>query len=146
MLQPAIRIAPFAILAVWLASSAAMGQVVLPRGVRPGKAVDVPSVVPIVPPAPAAQPKAPPFAPPLAPAAQPEPTKEQKARIDGWIRQLEADEFYTRETAMLQLLDVGPAVLPSLRPVLTGGSLEATSRALFVVGQIGLTADLDAAD
>jgi hypothetical protein len=67
-------------------------------------------------------------------------------QIAGWIRNLDADEFFTRETAMLQLLDTGPAVLPSLRPILTGGSLEATSRALFIVRQLGLTADFDAAD
>jgi hypothetical protein len=47
---------------------------------------------------------------------------------------------------MLQLLDAGPAVLPLLKPVLTGGTLEATSRALFVVRQIGLTSDIDAQD
>jgi len=37
-------------------------------------------------------------------------------------------------------------VLPALRPVLTGGSLEATSRALFIVRQVGLAADLEGQD
>jgi PDZ domain len=78
------------------------------------------------------------------PAAQrPAPSAEQ---IASWIRELDADEFFTRETAMLQLLEAGPAVLPALKPVLTGGSLEATNRALYVVRQIGLTADVDTKD
>jgi PDZ domain-containing protein len=47
---------------------------------------------------------------------------------------------------MLQLLEAGPAVLPALRPVLTGGTLEATSRALFIVRQIGVAADIDTQD
>jgi len=47
---------------------------------------------------------------------------------------------------MLNLLDTGPSVLPALKPVLTAGSLEATSRALFIVRKIGLTADIDTQD
>jgi hypothetical protein len=72
--------------------------------------------------------------------------QEKKDQIDQWIRQLDAPEFLTRETAMLRLVDAGTDVLPALRPVLNGGSLEATSRALFVVRQLGLAADLDAQD
>jgi hypothetical protein len=78
-----------------------------------------------------------------AAARRPAPSAEQ---IATWIRELDADEFFTRETAMLQLLDGGSAVLPSLKPVLTGGSLEATNRALYIVRQIGLTADVDTQD
>jgi hypothetical protein len=103
------------------------------------------------PPGPARPPSAPPATPPPAPkpkpakasAPQAAPSKEQ---IASWIRELDADEFFTRETAMLQLLEGGPTVLPALKPVLTGGSLEATSRALFIVRQIGLTADVDTQD
>jgi hypothetical protein len=72
-----------------------------------------------------------------------QPANEQIAAL---VRNLDADEFLERETAMLQLLEAGPAVLPALRPVLTGGSLEATSRAFFVVRQVGLAADADAQD
>src|SRR5436305_12777500 len=72
--------------------------------------------------------------------------QERQQQFAGRIRDLDATEFLTRETAMLQLLEAGPAVLPALRPVLTGGSLEATSRALFIVRQVGLAADLDGQD
>src|SRR5689334_9973100 len=79
-----------------------------------------------------------------APAPRrPAPTSEQ---IAAWIRELDADEFFTRETAMLNLLDGGPQVLPAIKPLLTAGSLEATSRALFIVRKIGLTADIDTQD
>ena len=71
------------------------------------------------------------------------PSAEQVA---AWIRALDAAEFLDRETAMLQLLEAGPAVLPALRPVLTGGTLEATSRAFFVVRQLGLSASEEAQD
>lgn len=91
-------------------------------------------------PIPAARPAQP--GKPLA-APRSTPTKEQ---IATWIRELDADEFFTRETASLQLLEAGPSVLPALKPVLTGGSLEATSRALVIVRQIGLAADFDTQD
>ena len=71
-----------------------------------------------------------------AAAPKPKPTSQQ---IAAWIAALDADEFHDRETAMLQLLEAGPSVLTALRPVLTGGSLEATSRAFFVVRQLGLS-------
>jgi hypothetical protein len=74
-------------------------------------------------------------------AAKPKPSREQ---IAGWVKALDADEFLERETSMLALLDAGPMVLPELEPVLTGGSLEATSRAFFVVRQVGLTGDTEA--
>jgi PDZ domain len=79
-----------------------------------------------------------------APAApRIKPTPEQ---IDAWIRELDADEFFTRETATVQLLEAGPVVLSALKPVLSGGSLEATSRALYIVRQIGVAADIDTQD
>src|SRR5438552_13894678 len=69
-------------------------------------------------------------------------SKEKHDELALRIRELDAAEFLTRETAMLRLLEAGPTVLPALRPVLTGGSLEATSRALFIVRQVGLSANL----
>lgn len=74
-------------------------------------------------------------------AAKSPPASEQVAH---WVKALDADEFLDRETAMLALVDAGPMVLPALEPVLSGGSLEATSRAFFVVRQIGLTGDTEA--
>src|SRR4051812_10232776 len=83
------------------------------------------------------------------PASKPQPSRRPAAsaeQVAAWIRGLDADEFFIRETAMLSLLDAGPPVLPALKPVLTAGSLEATSRALFIVRRIGLTADIDTQD
>jgi hypothetical protein len=66
---------------------------------------------------------------------------ESHDAIAAWVRELEADEFLQRETAMLRLIEAGPAALVPLREVLRGGSLEAISRALFIVRQIGLSPD-----
>jgi PDZ domain len=78
----------------------------------------------------------------LAPArpapSKPAPSPEELA---AWVRELDADEFLTRETAMTQLLEAGPPALAALKPVLAAGSLEATSRGLFVVRQLGLSPD-----
>jgi hypothetical protein len=74
------------------------------------------------------------------PAAKPAPSAEQLAEL---VKQLDADEFLTRDTAMLALQQAGPAALPALKPVLAGGSLEATSRALYLLRQLGLAADFD---
>lgn len=71
---------------------------------------------------------------------------ESGEAIAAWVRELDADEFLQRETAMLRLIEAGPAALGALREVLGGGSLEAISRALFVVRQIGLSPDAAAAD
>jgi hypothetical protein len=65
-------------------------------------------------------------------------TKEQ---IAAWVRELDADEFLTRENAMTELVAAGPPALVALKPVLATGSLEATSRALFIVRQLGLSVD-----
>src|SRR5258707_14697316 len=77
------------------------------------------------------------MAAPGARAAAPSRIAPSKEQIAAWIRELDADEFFTRETATLQLLEAGPAVLGALKPVLTGGTPEATSRALFIVRQLG---------
>jgi len=70
-------------------------------------------------------------------------TRASPAQTAAWIRELDATEFDTREMAMLRLLEEGPAVLSSLKPLFARGSLEATTRGLFVVRQIGLVAQLD---
>jgi len=84
--------------------------------------------------------------PALKPAPSPRRPAATSEQVAAWIRELDADEFFVRETAMLNLLDAGPPVLSALKPVLTAGSLEATSRALFIVRRIGLTADIDTQD
>jgi hypothetical protein len=73
-------------------------------------------------------------------------TSATAAETAAWIRQLDAAEFDARETAMLRLLEEGPAVLPILKPLFKKGSLEATTRGLFVVRQLGLISELDGDD
>jgi hypothetical protein len=67
---------------------------------------------------------------------------EREQRLAEWVKQLDADEFLTRETATAHLLRAGPAALPALKSVLQSGSLEATSRAFYVVRELGLIASL----
>jgi hypothetical protein len=69
---------------------------------------------------------------------RPAPSAEQLA---AWVRQLDADEFLTRETAMLGLVEAGPAALRVLEPALSTGNLETISRALFVLKQLGAKGD-----
>jgi hypothetical protein len=130
---------------IWLSASAlAVAQTAQQKTQKKDRFVEppAPSDLPISSPTPA---PSPPRAA-VAPKAPLELSKEAEQRFASRIRELDATEFLTRETAMLQLLEAGPAVLPALRPVLTGGSLEATSRALFIVRQVGLAADLDGQD
>ncbi|HEY2412356.1 MAG TPA: PDZ domain-containing protein [Pirellulaceae bacterium] len=105
-------------------------------------------VVPAMPPAPAQQPSN--SRPPASLPSRVVPAAREKsatpAETTAWIRQLDATEFDTRETAMLRLLEEGPAVLPVLKPLFKKGSLEATTRGLFVVRQLGLISELDGDD
>ena len=73
----------------------------------------------------------------LLPAQETKPSARSAEQLAHCVRQLDADEFLTRETAMLELIAAGPAALPVIKPVLTAGSLETISRALFVVQQLG---------
>jgi hypothetical protein len=68
------------------------------------------------------------------------PSREQLAT---WASQLDADEFLVRETATIGLIAAGDKAIEPLRGVLQHSSLEATSRCLFVLEQIGLSPDLD---
>ena len=61
-------------------------------------------------------------------------------------RQLDGDEFLTRETAMMELLKAGPVAFPALESVLKSGSLEATSRAFYVLREQSLAANLNEHD
>ena len=77
------------------------------------------------------------------PAAEiPRPRRDVTAeQIQGWVADLSADEFLVRETAMLELAAVGADAIPAIKGVLAGGSLEATTRALHVLQQLGLSPD-----
>ncbi len=71
-------------------------------------------------------------------AARPPLTAEQ---LQALVGQLGADEFLARETATIELVAAGGDAIPALNSVFTGASLEATSRALYVIQQIGLSPD-----
>jgi hypothetical protein len=60
-----------------------------------------------------------------------------------WVDQLDADEFLTRETAMLRLLGAGRGAIPVLKTALGTENLETISRGLYVLEQLGLSPDLD---
>jgi hypothetical protein len=64
-------------------------------------------------------------------------------RLEAWSEQLSADEFLVRESAMLNLVAAGQAAIPVVKKVLTRHSLEAVSRALHVLQQLGLSADVE---
>jgi len=73
-------------------------------------------------------------------AAKPARTAEQ---LKSLVEQLSADEFLARETAMIELVGAGKAAIPAVSSAFNGASLEATSRALHVVQQLGLSPDPD---
>lgn len=63
--------------------------------------------------------------------------------IAKWAQDLNSDEFLARENATLGLIAAGiPAVAPT-KKVLATDSLEATTRALHVLRELGLSSDLD---
>lgn len=64
--------------------------------------------------------------------------------IEHWIGELDSDVFDNRENATLKLVEAGaPAVEPVKKILQTSGSLEVTTRALHVLRELGLSADLD---
>jgi len=82
---------------------------------------------------------------PLAAEAQGPPATRPARRalspdqLKALVEQLSADEFLARETAMIELVRAGGPAIPAVSAALTGGSLEATTRALHVLLQIGLS-------
>lgn len=74
-----------------------------------------------------------------------EPARDSQ-RLAELAAQLDADEFLTREMATAALLKAGPAAFPALKAVLAGGSLEATSRAFYVLRELSLAANFDEHD
>lgn len=85
---------------------------------------------------PAQEPQQPPHLQP-APLRQP-PTEEQ---LKSWVAELDGTEFLAREAAMLRLIAAGQPAVSVVSEVFRGDSLEATSRALHVLQQIGLSPD-----
>ncbi|MEX2177044.1 MAG: PDZ domain-containing protein [Pirellulaceae bacterium] len=77
------------------------------------------------------------------PCAAQEPAPAESPRFKQLVEQLDADEFLARETAMLELIAAGQASIPIVQQVFRGDSLEATSRALHVLQQLGLAADIE---
>jgi hypothetical protein len=81
----------------------------------------------------------PPATPPATAAkARPAPTASD---LQAWVRDLDASEFLARETATLRLVAAGEPAIAAVQEVFRGDSLEATSRALYVLQQIGLSTD-----
>ena len=76
-------------------------------------------------------------------AAKAAPTSQQ---LQAWVRDLEADEFLTRETAMLDLVAAGKPAIAAVKSVFPNNSREITSRALFVLQQLGLSPDPEVQD
>src|SRR5438128_10838404 len=102
---------PVAAVSFWLVGVAVgAGQEPSPSRSTPSP---VPNAVRPLPPRSIVPPAAEGVRSPAPPSVLPHPARRARAsteQIDQWIRQLDADEFLTREIAMLQLLEVGPGV------------------------------------
>ena len=64
-------------------------------------------------------------------------------QLAGWLNDLADNEFATRDAAMLNLIDAGRPSIAAIRANIGGRGLEATSRALHVLEQLGLSSDFD---
>jgi hypothetical protein len=79
--------------------------------------------------------------PATAAAKRPAPTAEQ---MTAWVKDLDADEFLARETAMLSLIEAGPAAIgPLTSPETPIRSIEAATRATHILQTLGLSPDFD---
>ncbi len=80
---------------------------------------------------------------PPPPQLQPKPLRQPPTaeQLKTWVAELDGQEFLARETAMLRLIAAGQPAVPVVSEVFRGDSLEATSRALHVLQQIGLSPD-----
>ena len=63
-----------------------------------------------------------------------------------WAKDLDSDEFQARETATLNLAAAGAPAISHVKPMLDSPSLEASTRALHVLRELGLSSDLDTQD
>ncbi|MFN0017009.1 MAG: PDZ domain-containing protein [Pirellulaceae bacterium] len=65
------------------------------------------------------------------------------AELEKWARNLDSDEFLAREEATLKLIAAGTSAIKYVQPIVSAPSLEASTRALHVLRDIGLSSDLD---
>jgi len=78
---------------------------------------------------------------PPAVTRRPAPTAEQ---MTAWVKELDADEFLARETAMLSLIEAGPAAISVVKAqVGSARSVEAATRITHVLQTLGLSPDFD---
>jgi hypothetical protein len=79
--------------------------------------------------------------PPPAGPRRPAPTAEQ---MTAWVKELDADEFLARETAMLSLIEAGPAAISVIQAEAgKARSIEAATRITHILQTLGLSADFD---
>jgi hypothetical protein len=74
-------------------------------------------------------------------AAPPARAGATSAQIASSIRELDADEFWTREEATARLIEVGEAGIEPLRRALKEGSLEVKTRVLYIFQELALSDD-----
>ncbi len=84
-------------------------------------------------------------APPPVKAAPKEAPKRPAtpAELEKWARDLDSDEFLAREEATLNLVAAGTPAIKYVQPIVSVPSLEASTRAMHVLRDIGLSSDLD---
>ena len=64
--------------------------------------------------------------------------------MNAWVKDLDADEFLARETAMLSLIEAGPAAIgPLTSPQTPIRSIEAATRVTHILQTLGLSPDFD---
>ena len=68
------------------------------------------------------------------------------AELEKWAKDLDSDEFLAREEATLKLSAAGTPAIKYVQPLVSIPSLEASTRALHVLREIGLSSDLDTQD
>ena len=68
------------------------------------------------------------------------------AELEKWAKDLDSDEFLAREEATLKLSAAGTPAIKYVQPLVSVPSLEASTRALHVLREIGLSSDLDVQD
>ncbi len=63
--------------------------------------------------------------------------------VDGWIAQLDSDQFEVRESATQHLILAGPPAVAALVKAAQDASAEVTWRAVHVLGEIAVAGDFD---
>src|SRR5436190_4173266 len=68
------------------------------------------------------------------------------AELEKWAKDLDSDEFLAREEATLKLAAAGTPAIKYVKPLVSATSLEASTRALHVLRDLGLSSDVDTQD